>query len=316
MKRYIPRLAAFLLRTCFDSRWEAIGFWGLLWICAGCATREGVSSPDDWGAWKERRFQSVAGTNGWTTLAGLHWLAEGANPIGSHPTNAVVLPKGRAPDAMGVLWRHGKTVRFLANPSAGATVDGAAVHECDLVSDAVLSPTRVWVGGLHFWILDRGERMGVRVRDPESPSRRHFEGLRYFPYDPRWRVEAVFESYSEPRVMRVNDATGNKQELKAIGELVFQHAGVTHRLEAVEELGEVDLFVIFRDQTAGETTYGAGRFVYVPRPGTGNRTTLDFNRAYNPPCAFTPFATCPIPPRRNWLPMAIRAGELKPAGAH
>jgi len=283
-------------------------------LLTGCTTERHSAVPNDWRTWQAKRHQSIAGTNGWLTLAGLHWLHEGDNFVGADPTNHVVLPAGKAPPTVGVFARSGKTVRFRADLKAGVTVSNAPVTDLDLVSDAGETPTRLQVSGLAFWVLDRGERMGVRVRDPQSAARREFSGLSCFPYDPKWRLEGRFEPYSEAAILRVPDVTGGLQELRAVGDVVFEHRGNTSRLQVVEEPGEEDLFVIFRDRTAGDSTYAAGRYLYVARPTSGDAVVVDFNRAYTPPCGFTAYATCPLPPRRNWLPLAIRAGERTPSG--
>jgi uncharacterized protein (DUF1684 family) len=291
--------------------------WCVLWFVVlgtGCTSVRHAAPPPDWLAWQAKRHQSIAGTNGWLTLAGLHWLNEGDNLVGSDPAHDIVLPAGKSPATVGVLTRSGRTVRFRAQPDAGATIGGAPVTELAMVSDANETPTRVQVGGLTFWVLDRGDRMGVRVRDPDSAARREFGGLNCFPYDPGWRLSARFEAYAEPTTLRVPDVTGGFQELRGVGEVIFDYRGRTFRLQAVEEPGEEDLFVIFRDRTAGDATYGAGRYLYVARPTSGDGVVVDFNRAYTPPCGFTPYATCPLPPRSNWLPFAIRAGERTPPG--
>ncbi|MGE3312539.1 MAG: DUF1684 domain-containing protein [Limisphaerales bacterium] len=288
----------------------------LAFVFAGCVGSPEAEAPPDWLAWRERRHESIAGPEGWLTLAGLHWLREGENTVGSDPGHPVVLPAGKAPLTVGILIRSGSKVRFRANPGVDVTVEGVSVGEMDmdLVSDASLTPTKLRVGGLTFWVLDRGDRMGVRVRDPESVARREFAGLECFPYDPAWRIPGRFEPHGEAKVVRVRDVTGATQDTRVVGDLVFAHQGVEHRLPAVEEPGEEDFFVIFRDRTAGGTTYGAGRYLYVARPISGSSVVLDFNRAYTPPCGFTPYATCPLPPRGSWLPFEVRAGERTPPG--
>jgi uncharacterized protein (DUF1684 family) len=152
----------------------------------------------------------------------------------------------------------------------------------------------------------------VRVRDSEARARKEFRGLTYFPYADHWRIEGSFETFPAIQTLRVGDVTGGTQDLLSPGMLVFKYRGEEYRLQTAIEPGEEDLFVIFRDQTAGDSTYGSGRFLYVPRPAPNQRVVIDFNRAYTPPCGFTPFATCPLPPRQNWLPFAVKAGERKP----
>lgn len=288
---------------------------------SGCVTHRttghnDVSAPGDWLAWQAKRMESVAGTNGWATLVGLHWLRPGRNAAGSDPTNDVVLPRNRALGFVGDFVRTDRRVRFEAGAGVAAAVAGKSVRSLDLESDALLAPTKLQVGTLTIVVIERGARVGLRVRDPEAPTRLNFHGLQYFPYNPAWRIEGHFEKASPGRKLLVQDVTGGTQEYVAPGWIVFSYNGSAHRLEVVEEPGEEDYFVIFRDRTAGKSTYPAGRFFYVAKPDATGHVLIDFNRAYNPPCAFTPYATCPLPPRQNWLPFAVEAGERVPPGHH
>jgi uncharacterized protein (DUF1684 family) len=266
--------------------------------------------------WQRKRSESIAGTNGWTTLISRYWLPEGRTCAGADPTNQLVLPSGRAPASVGVFDRKASSVRFEAAPEVVATLEGVAVRELEMKTDAAGAPSRLIIGSLSFVIIERGERFGVRVRDPESPTRLHFAGLRYFPYDASWRIEGRFEAFPIVRTLRVPDASSGMQELSSPGALVFVRGGKEYRLDVVEERGEEEYFVIFKDRTAGRSTYGAGRFLYVAKPDAAGRVTIDFNRAFTPPCGFTAFATCPTPPQQNQLPFAIEAGEQKPVGMH
>ena len=275
-----------------------------------------AEAPADWRAWQAKRRESVVGTNGWATLIMRHWLVEGANQVGSDPTNHAVLPRGRAAASIGTFVRRRQTVRFEAAPGILATIEGRPVQSAALKSDTNTEPTLIFIGGLSFVLIERGERLGLRVRDPRAPARVQFQGLKCFPYDPAWRIEGRFEPSPFVRTLRVADVIGGTQEYSAPGTLVFNHGGSEHRLDAVEEPGEEDYFVMFHDETAGKTTYPSGRFLYVAKPDAQGRVVIDFNRAYTPPCGFTAFATCPLPPRQNWLPFAVRAGELAPAGHH
>ena len=271
--------------------------------------------PADWIKWQQKRHQSIAGTNGWTTLIALHWLPQGSTFAGADPTNQLVLPTGRAPSVAGDFFRSGNSVRFEAAPGVVATADGAPASGLELKNDASDKPSKLRIGPLSFVVIDRGGRLGLRVRDPESPARLQFAGLQYFPFDPSWRIEGRFEAFPAPRTLRVPDATGGMQELSSPGALVFTYGGKEYQLDAVDEGGGEDYFII-TDKTAGDSTYDAGRFLYVARPDATGRVTIDFNRAFTPPCGFTPFATCPRPPPQNWLPFAIEAGERKPSEQH
>ena len=279
---------------------------------ARSAENDQATPPADWLAWQKQRQESIAGTNGWTTLVALHWLPDGRTTVGADHTNQLVLPAGRAAGSVGVFLRLGRAVHFKAAPGVVAMVGGVATNELTMKSDASENPTKMTIGSLTFMVIERGERLGVRVRDPESPARLHFAGLKYFPYDPAWRIEGHFEPFTLMKIVRVPDASGGIQQLTSPGALVFIQAGQEYRLDAVQEAGEDEYFMIFKDRTTGDTTYGAGRFLYVPHADAAGRVTLDFNRAFNPPCGFTKFATCPRPPSQNALPFAIPAGERKP----
>jgi uncharacterized protein (DUF1684 family) len=213
---------------------------------------------------------------------------------------------------VGAFIRSGRTVRFEAAPGIETMVDGKPERSAAMQSDLNGNPTRLLVGPLSFVIIERGDRIGLRVRDPEASARKQFAGLKYYPYDPAWRLQGRFEPFPEPRIMRVADVSGGTQEHQSPGELAFTFDRQTFRLQVIEEPGEDDYFVIFRDQTAGSSTYESGRFLYVAKPHADGLVIADFNRAYTPPCGFTAFTTCPLPPRQNWLPFSIRAGELRP----
>lgn len=287
----------------------------------GCVARSSrahvdTRGPEDWIAWQAKRRESVAGTNGWTTVVGLHWLKEGRNSAGSSPTNDVVLTSSGVRAHVGWFVRAGLFVRFEPARALVASADGKPVPTTgvDLETDANSKPSVLVLDGIRIVVLKRGERLGLRVRDARSAARLGFRGLSLFPYDPAWRKEGRFEPARGGETLRVRDVIGGIQEYRVPGRFVFSHAGVEHRLVAVEESGEEELFVIFRDTTAGDTTYAAGRFLYVAKPDASGRVILDFNRSYTPPCGFTPFATCPLPPKENLLPIAIVAGEKKPLG--
>jgi uncharacterized protein (DUF1684 family) len=203
---------------------------------------------------------------------------------------------------------------FHAAPGAGVSVDGKPVTSQALRSDADGDQTLLTLGSLSFYVIQRGDRVGVRVKDSQSEARKDFHGIESFPIDPKWRVEARLEPYDPPKSIPVPNVLGSVEPGECPGALVFQINGKTYRLDPILEKGERDLFVIFADRTNGTQTYGAGRFLYASPPIDG-RTTLDFNKAYNPPCVFTLYATCPLPPPQNRLPIRVEAGE-KAYGKH
>lgn len=245
---------------------------------------------------------------GWLTVAGLFWLKEGDNRFGSAPDNEIVLP-APAPAHAGVFTMKNRkvSVRTTAALLKGKPpAAGFVLTNDDQGKEDVLE-----IGPLAMFVIDRGEKTGIRLRDKNSQYRREFTHLRWYPVKPAYRVEARFEPKPE-RTVRVPNIVGTYDEYKTNGDVVFQLNGKEHRLEPVLSGGR--LFLIFKDKTAAKTTYGAGRFLYADLPKDG-KTVLDFNQAYNPPCAFTPYATCPLPPKHNQLPVAVEAGELN-YGSH
>ena len=265
--------------------------------------------------WKVRRLASLKREDGWLSLVGLHWLEEGENRFGSASDNTLVLPPA-APPAAGTLTLAGGTVTLA--PAAPMTIDGKPVEGATTLRDDSndAGATIVQMGTMRFNVIKRGERYGLRVKDSEAPTRTQFAGLEYFPVDPKWRLEARFEPYDPPKKIPIADVTGMVADSISPGAIVFTVDGQEHRLDPILEDGSPNLFVIFRDQTSADSTYPAGRYVYASPAGSDGKVILDFNKAYNPPCAFTEFATCPLPPPQNRLPMRIEAGEKKYAGAH
>jgi len=283
-------------------------------VVCGCQTRL-APPPADWQAWRERRAQDIAGPDGWASLAGLFWLQEGEHWIGARGDVAIHLPPNSAPNVVGTLRREGGRVWFTPVPGVRTMLRGYAVTaERELVTDIDGSPDILECGRVKFWILHRGDRRGVRVRDPEAPERLAFRDIPVFLYNPGYRVTARFEPYQPVRKIEVADVTGGKSEENCPGALVFTLHDQEVRLDVIDDAEANDFFLIFKDATSGKDTYGGGRFLHVPRPNDLGEVQIDFNRAYNPPCGFTPFATCPVPPRQNWLSVPIKAGERKPLG--
>jgi uncharacterized protein (DUF1684 family) len=264
--------------------------------------------------WRQERLQSLTAGDGWLTLTGLFWLEEGESTCGSDPGSDVVLPAS-APRRTGVLKRAGGEVELVLEPGVEATIDGRPAGRATLATDAGGEPTRVELGTVSFYLIERDGRIGVRVKDRDHPHLKDFRGLDYYPVDLRWRVDARFEPYDPPKKVPVPTVLGTISEEESPGAVVFRLAAHDHRLDALPG-GDGELFFVFGDKTNGGETYGGGRFLYAPVADAGGRVVLDFNRSYNPPCAFTPFATCPLPPPENKLGLAVRAGEKKYGGDH
>jgi uncharacterized protein len=266
-------------------------------------------------AWRAQRLTSLTSDTGWLTLAGLFWLKEGDNSFGRATSNALILDNPSLADSAGSFALSGHRVRFTARPGSGVTHDGQPVGTLELVADTSGDPTVLASGTLRFFVIERAGHLGVRVRDLDNPHRRQFRGLSYFPVSSAWVFDARFVPYEPVRHIRIVNILGMEEEDVSPGAVVFSRDGREWRLDTVlEQPGDQELFIMFADATSGHETYGAGRFLYVPLPASG-RTRLDFNKAYNPPCALNDFATCPLPPPQNRLTLRVEAGEKVYAGA-
>ena len=264
--------------------------------------------------WRADRLEEINGEDGWTTLVGLYWLKDGPNKFGSDPSNEIVLPRSSAPKFAGSIRLDNGVVTLEAKPDAGITSDGNAASTLVLQSDGDGKPTMLKIGSLKLFVIKRGEKLGLRVKDKQNPARVHFAGLGYFPVDLQWRLDAKFEPYDPPKIVPIVNVLGMVDNMTSPGALVFDVNGKTYRVDPVLEKGSKQLFIIFGDKTTGKETYGAGRYLYADPAGADGNVILDFNKAHNPPCAFTKFATCPLPPWQNRLAIRVEAGEKKYAG--
>jgi uncharacterized protein (DUF1684 family) len=256
-------------------------------------------------AWRAAAEAALRAPEGWLSVAGLFWLNEGVNRVGSDPQYEIALPAGAPAFAGEICLRDGAVTIGVAGPHM--LLNGEPPDERALRSDMEPPPDRISIGRLALQILRRGQRLGVRVRDPEGPALRAFAGRRWYAVRPEYRIVADFEAYDPPRPIAITSILGDTEDKLSPGAAIFQLDGQQLRLEAVPSANGT-LFFNFRDRTAGETTYGAGRFLYSAAPQKG-KLVLDFNQAVSPPCAFTPYATCPLPPPQNRLPLPIPAGE-------
>lgn len=263
--------------------------------------------------WRTEREAKLKADDGWLTVAGLFWLKEGVNTIGASADNAIVLPAGSAPARVGVFeLRAGKAV-FRVAEGVTVTANGQAVRELEVKSDEVKQPDVLKLNDLTFLLLKRGARYAVRLKDQNAHTRTDFAGLRWYPGRDDYRVTAKFIPYEQPKEISIVNIIGDIEKMKSPGYVIFNLNGQELSLEPVTSGGD-KLFFIFRDLTSGKTTYRPGRFLYAAAPKDG-QVVLDFNQAINPPCAFTAYATCPLPPKRNHLPVAIAAGEQSYPGA-
>jgi uncharacterized protein (DUF1684 family) len=266
-------------------------------------------------AWRVARLKKLTAEDGWTTLVGLYWLEPGDNGFGRAESNRIVMDYPGMPEEVGTFQVSGREVRFVAAPDANVVHAGRPVRAIGpLQDDAASAPTVLSVGSVSFYLVERGGRLGIRVKDSQAETRMRFRGLEYFPVDPKWRVAARVEPYSPVKKIPIINVLGLEETMDSPAALAFELDGQTCCLDAVLEPGERDWFVMFADRTNGRQTYGAGRFLYVAPPVDG-RTVIDFNKSYGPPCSFSAFATCPLPPPQNRLSIVITAGEWKYAGS-
>jgi uncharacterized protein len=251
-------------------RWLAVALIGVSLLAA--------DYPGEVLKWRQEREARLKAPDGWLSLVGLTWLKPGDNPMYG-----------------GVMRLHADRVTFL---HSGKTTDLKPDNATDFVQ----------VKGVKLFIIKRGQRYGVRVRDNNSETRRNFTKLDWYPVDPSWRIAAKYTPHPQPRKVMFNAVLGDPQEMVNPGTLEFRRAGKIFRMTPIIE--ENELFLTFRDRTAGKTTYPAARFLYAgPVPSKPATVELDFNKAYNPPCVFTPYATCPLPPPENRLSIPVEAGE-------
>lgn len=255
-------------------------------------------------AWHQNRIEGLKKENGWLNLAGLFWLEEGRNSFGGNTENKIVFPKDRSKAFLGdIILSKGEV--FVETKT-----DADVFNENEKIEKLKLFPAEKSIilkhNSLRWFVIKRGERFAIRLRDLESPFLKEFHDIETFKIDPKWKLKAKFIP-TEGKKIAILDITGQTSQQDSPGVLVFTILGKEYKLDALAE-GE-EFFVIFGDKTNKKETYGAGRFLYAAKPDADGFTFLDFNKAYNPPCAFTPYATCPLPPKQNLLPIEIKAGE-------
>ena len=264
--------------------------------------------------YRAARFDSLRQPESWLSLVGLYWLREGVTSVGSGDDMGLHLPDS-VPEYVGELTEtasdDGRTTVFTPAAGVEVKVDGQiATGPVELRSDADGEPSQVEVGSVVFYALARRDQTAIRVKDRQAKTLKEFDGLEYFPIDWRWRIEGRYVPYENGKEIEVPSFLGGTDPAKIPGYVEFEKDGETFRIDALPS-GE-SLFLVFGDRTNGDTTYGGGRFLYIDAPPASNREApveIDFNKAYSPPCVFSPWATCPLPPRQNRLALAITAGE-------
>jgi uncharacterized protein len=266
----------------------------------------------DFEKWKAEETEDLK--SNWLSLAGLFWLKPGVNTFGTDPTNAIVFPKG--PAHAGEFDLDGQDVTLKLQPDAKATIGGKLVTSAKLDADISKHATRVDMGSLRFHVIVRGQRVGIRVRDSESAASRDFKGMMFYPLDLNYRVTGTWIPSDGTKTVAVPTAIGDVNNEKVPGSVAFKLNGEELNLTALGGDPKTGLFFVFTDPTAkGQETYPGGRFL-DSGPVENGTVSLDFNRAYNPPCAVTPYATCPLAPKENRLAVAVTAGEKFDKAAH
>jgi len=265
-------------------------------------------------AWRAQRVERLKAPNGWLSLIGLEWLKEGKNTVGSDKKNDIVLTAG--PAHLGVVTLAKGKATIVLDAKSGATIDGKPIKESALADDTTEKPTVVAFGTASFYAIDRNGKKGLRVKDSEAKTRKNFVGIDYFPIDPSWRVEAKYTPFFPPHTLEIPNVLGQIDKMPVPGKVEFVKDGKTYTLLPVlEEPDAKELWFIYADKTTAKETYGGGRFLYSDMPKDG-KVVVDFNKSYNPPCAFTPHATCPLAPPENRLAIPVTAGEKKYRGGH
>jgi len=262
--------------------------------------------------WHAKRIENLKKENSWLNLVGLFWLKQGENKFGSGMDNDIVFPS-KAPDYIGTFLLKDSVVTIKVNKGIIVLLDSSEVAEMVLQNDMTDSPSTLSLDSFKWLIIKRGDKYGVRLRDLNAPLLKEFKGIERFPVNTDWRIEGEFIPYNPAKKIMVPNVLGGSDEEMVSGKLKFKIKGKEFIIDPIDS-GE-KLFIIFADETNGETTYGAGRFLYSDKPDSTGKVLIDFNKSYNPPCVFTKFATCPLPPEQNRIGIKITAGE-KSFGNH
>ncbi len=264
--------------------------------------------------WRAKRLDRLKAPDGWLAVSGLVWLKDGEFSFGSAETNPITLAKGSCSEIAGTLHVRGESVTFAAAKGVELSLNGKPVASGELRIDNTKpesdSPDKLVVGRTSVHLIRRSNKLAVRLRDPENSLIRNFPGEDWHAVDPRWKVQAKFTPFESPRSIQITNVKGQTHDGELIGFVEFSIDGQTIRLDVQSESPK-ELFMNFKDATSGKETYGAGRMLNAPRPVDG-MVELDFNKAYNPPCAYNTFTLCPLPPKQNHLSIAINAGAKKP----
>ncbi len=282
--------------------------------CGASAEDPGKAYGDQIDTWHKGRIERLTRADGYLSLVGLFPLENGTVRFGSDAGNDLVFP-GDAPAHAGTIAVDGDRVMVTAAAAVEILHEGQAIKNKRLIPDTKDNYTKLVMGTFTFYLIDRGGRLYIRLKDSQSDALQNFNGVERYAVSDAYRVPARFERYDPPRTIRIPNVLGYDYVRQCTGALVFEMDGKEQRLEPMSTMG-AEWFVVFGDETSARETYGGGRFVYVPAPDESGATWIDFNKAYNPPCAFSEFATCPLPHPDNIMKVFVRAGEKKVEDGH
>jgi uncharacterized protein (DUF1684 family) len=285
-----------------------ISFLSIL-LFTGCEQKSKASSEylEEIKQWDQKRSTRLKAEDGWLNLVGRSWLKPGENKFGSAKENDVVIESDKVPEYIGVFILQDSIVTMKVNDGIEVLYKGNPVKEMVLVGDENKDMTVFEYSTVRWNLIIRNEQYGIRFRDTESDLVKNFSGIERFVVDSNWIVSAKFETYNPPKIISVPNVLGHVDEEPSPGAVVFTRDNQSHRVDVIDA-GE-RVWLIFADETSGEETYGGGRFLYADKADSTGNIKIDFNKAYNPPCVFTKFATCPLPPKQNYLKVKITAGE-------
>jgi len=258
--------------------------------------------------WKKERLERLKSKTGWLNLAGLYWLTEGENSLGSDTSNTIVFPEN-APKNFGQIIKEGDSILYIAPKNSNIRVNDLQFDSIYLHNDQEGKPELIKGGDFGWFIIKRSEKYGIRLRWYKHPNIDSLHAIPSFKVRKKWKIKADFIPFDTAKIILVGNMIGGTEEIKCPGELEFRIGLKKHQLYP-GKAGD-GLFIIFGDKTSGKSSYPSGRFLYIMEPDENNEVIIDFNKAYNPPCAFTPYATCPLPPRENILDLKVTAGEME-----
>ncbi len=262
--------------------------------------------PDSYLDWKEKRVNALKRPFGWLSVCGLFWIDKDVSTLGSLKSNDFVFPN-TAPEQIGTIIRKDSSYFLTTNPELDITMNGKEVKKTQLQTDASANRSLIEHGSFSWYLIERGNKIGVRLKDSLSDNRINFEGIEYFDYNHDLVVEAEVLPARENETFKIMNVLGQETEFDVGGRIMFEYGGATHTL--VGQASGENWFIVLADDTTNAETYGGGRFLYLTVPKDSTKVLVDFNKAENPPCYFSDFATCPLPPKENHLTFAVYAGE-------